>query len=139
MAGELAPDRVVVRLTGADRQKFLHGLVTMDVKPEGGGLSYSALLTPQGKFLADFFLIDGGDHILLDVAELFAQGLVQRLSMYKLRADVTIEITDLHVTRGLGEPPVGAWPDPRHEALGWRAYGLPGTDPAIDWDAMGEQ
>lgn len=136
MAGECAADRTVLSISGADREKFLHGLVTKDVGAPGTGLVWSALLTPQGKYLADFFLLNRGEDILLDVKAGLAAGLAQRLSMYRLRADVKIEDAGLPVARGLGDAPEGAWPDPRHPALGWRAYGLAGGEPAIDWDAI---
>jgi folate-binding protein YgfZ len=133
MAGERAEDRTLLRIGGADAHGFLKGLVTRD---PGDGLTYAALLTPQGKYLADFFLLDRGDDILLDVKTDLAPGLAQRLNMYRLRADVVIEEAGLDVTRGLGTPPVGAHPDPRDGSLGWRAYGAGGGDPVIDWDVL---
>lgn len=136
MDGELTPDRTVLTISGADRNKFLHGLVTHDVGDPGTGLVYSALLTAQGKYLADFFLLNRGDDILLDVKTDLAPGLAQRLGMYRLRADVAIEDSGLSVIRGLGDAAEGAWPDPRHPALGWRRYGGEGGDPTIDWDAI---
>ncbi|WP_370267405.1 folate-binding protein YgfZ [Nioella sp.] len=134
MIGEKAEGRTVLRITGGDRTHFLHGLVTNDARP--GQLVYSALLSPQGKFLADFFLLDRGDEILLDVASDLAPGLFRRLSMYKLRADVKIEDSGLSVARGLGDAPESALADPRHAELGWRAYGVQGGDPQINWDAI---
>ena len=136
MDGERTTDRTVLRIAGAEREKFLHGLVTRDVGAAGTGLVWSALLTPQGKYLADFFLLNRGEDILLDVKTDLAAGLAQRLAMYKLRADVTIEDSGLPVVRGVGDAPEEGWPDPRHPALGWRAYGLDGGEPAIDWDAI---
>ncbi|GAA5072845.1 folate-binding protein [Roseibacterium beibuensis] len=136
MIGEQAENRVVLRLTGSEREHFLHGLVTRDVGKPGDGLTYAALLTPQGKYLADFFLLNRGDDLLLDVDAGIAQALTQRLMMYKLRADVEIEESGLPVARGLGEPPEGAWRDPRHPSLGWRAYGVEAAAPSIDWDAI---
>ncbi|WP_071672856.1 CAF17-like 4Fe-4S cluster assembly/insertion protein YgfZ [Nioella nitratireducens] len=134
MNGETATDRTVIRLTGEDRHHLLHGLVTRD--PVANALTYSALLTPQGKFLADFFLLDQGDEILLDVKSDLAPGLAKRLMMYRLRSRVGIEAADLTVTRGLGEPPTGALADPRHPALGWRAFGSEGGPASVDWDAI---
>lgn len=135
MSGETHENRVVYRITGADRASFLHGLITNDVTP--GGLAYAALLTPQGKFIADFFLLDEGEAVLLDVDAALAPALLQRLNMYKLRADVQIADSGLVALRGTGAPPEGAHPDPRHPALGWRRYAeTPGTAPAIDWDAL---
>ena len=134
MNGEQATDRIVFAITGADRVKFLQGLVTNDVDGLSDRMIYSALLTPQGKYLADFFLVAADDSILLDVQQDLAAALLQRLSMYKLRADVTIAQSDLNVVRAIGPAPLGAWADPRHRALGWRAYGTDkGTEPAIDW------
>ena len=127
--------RRVFRISGKDRVEFLQNLVTNDVKRLDKGIVWTALLTPQGKYLADFFLVPDGDTILLDVAEPLAAGLVQRLTMYKLRADVTIAPTDIEVARGTGEAPSGAFADPRHASLGWRAYdGRPGEE--ADWEAL---
>jgi folate-binding protein YgfZ len=136
MPGERAEDRMVLRIGGADREGFLHGLVTRDLAAPGAGLVYSALLTPQGKYLFDFFLLNRGEDILLDVKADVAPRLAQRLMMYKLRAAVTIEDSGLSVVRGLGEAPDGAFADPRDPSLGWRGYGMEGGTPEIDWDAI---
>lgn len=130
-------NRRILRLTGADTRDFLQGLITNDIKKVDQGLVYAAMLTPQGKYLADFFLKADGDGILLDVADPLADMLVQRLSMYKLRADVNIEQTDLHLHRGLGETPDDAQDDPRAPGIGWRAYRSEPAEPdTIDWDAL---
>ncbi|WP_245904257.1 YgfZ/GcvT domain-containing protein [Roseicyclus mahoneyensis] len=127
---------MVLRIAGADRDKFLHGLVTRDVGAAGSGLVYSALLTPQGKYLADFFLLNRREDILLDVKADFGPKLAQRLAMYRLRADVVIEDSGLSVVRGLGPAPEGCVADPRDPTLGWRGYGMEGDDPVVDWDAL---
>lgn len=131
--------RKVVRITGADRHSFLQGLVTNDVSEGRHGLVYAALLSPQGKYLADFFVQSQDAEILLDVDARLVDDLVKRLSLYKLRADVQIALTDLQVLRGLTAPPAGAHPDPRSLVMGWRwiapagaAHGTAG----IDWDAL---
>lgn len=128
--------RKVLKVTGSEREDFLNNLVTNDVrKLRGGVLVWAALLTPQGKYLADFFLVPAQDAILIDVAEELAEDLLRRLSMYKLRADVALDVTDIAVSRGPGPAPEGAFADPRHPSLGWRAYdGRPGED--ADWDAL---
>ncbi|MFK7869859.1 MAG: folate-binding protein YgfZ [Roseobacter sp.] len=129
--------RRIYRIHGADTQDFLQGLVTNDVTHLNNGLLYTAMLTPQGKFIADFFLLAVDDAVLLDVADVVADTLVQRLSMYKLRADVAIDAVDLHLHRGLGDTPPDGHPDPREPALGWRAYrDRPQTDDAVDWEAL---
>jgi len=128
--------RKVFEISGREAEHFLQGLVTNDLSRLDWGIVYTAMLTPQGKYLADFFLLRRGDAILLDVDDSLADALVQRLSMYKLRADVTITETDLTVRRGTGDMPDGALPDPRHEALGWRLYGADDGDDGTDFDAI---
>ena len=133
----MMPNRRILRLTGKDTESFLQGLVTNDVKKLDKGLVYAALLTPQGKFLADFFLLRDGGDVLLDVAEPLADDLVRRLTMYRLRADVKVEPTTLGLWRGTGAAPEDAHPDPRHPALGWRAYRKgDGGEDGSDWDAI---
>jgi folate-binding protein YgfZ len=133
----MAAERTIFRITGSDSKEFLQGLVSNDVARATEGLVYAALLTPQGKYLADFFLLDRGDGILLDVATTLAPGLAQRLAMYKLRSDVAITPTDLRVGRGRGPAPDGSYPDPRHPELGWRHYAeAPQDDPDVDWDKL---
>ncbi|MFW2543825.1 YgfZ/GcvT domain-containing protein [Primorskyibacter sp. 2E107] len=128
-------ERKVLRVSGADAADFLQGLITNDVSRLKDGLVYAALLTPQGKYLADFFLVPDGEAILLDADAEQADSLMQRLSLYKLRSKVDITQTDTVVTRGLGTPPEGAFADPRDPSLGWRGYaGQPGED--VDWDAL---
>ncbi len=131
------PNRRILRLSGSDTDSFLQGLVTNDTAGLDNGLVYAALLTPQGKYLADFFLKRDGETVLLDVAEEIADGFVKRLSMYKLRADVAIEDSGLNMQRGTGPAPEGALPDPRHTDMGWRAYTQePEGDDGTDWDAI---
>ena len=127
-------ERTILALTGTDRTEFLQGLVTNDIRR--AGLVYGALLTPQGKYIADFFTLAQQDRILIDVAASHAPALAQRLTMYRLRADVQIGETGLIVSRGTGERPAGALDDPRHPALGWRSYGDADLSDDTDWDAL---
>jgi tRNA-modifying protein YgfZ len=140
MTGETAPDRTVWRLTGKDAISFLQGLVSNDMRPlqTGPGIVWAALLTPQGKYLADFFVVRLPDgQLLIDIATRLAGDTLRRLTMYRLRSDVQITPVAVHVLRGLGDAPEGALPDPRHPALGWRAWSeVPGSDPVIDWDRI---
>jgi hypothetical protein len=137
---ERTEGRTIWRVSGADRVRFLQGLVSNDVLPldRAPGIVWAALLTPQGKYLADFFLVrrEGEDDLLIDIATPLAEGVLKRLTLYRLRADVAIAPEPMPVARGLGEAPPGALPDPRHPALGWRAYGVEGGAPGIDWDAI---
>ena len=128
--------RRVLRVTGGDTREFLQNLVTNDVARLDQGPVYTALLTPQGKLIADFLMVADGPAVLIDVAADWAAPLMQRLRMYRLRADVQIEETALKVRRGTGAAPEGAVPDPRDPALGWRLYGDEGGDDGSDWAAI---
>lgn len=114
---------------------FLQGLVTNDVAGLEHGLVYAALLTPQGKYRADFFLVPQGDVILIDVAAPLAEDVFRALTMYRLRSKVTLEMVDLEVARGIGPVPDGAFADPRDATLGWRAYDGRASD-LRDWEAL---
>jgi len=128
--------RTVFEISGTDAEHFLQGLVTNDVGKLDSGPVYAALLTPQGKYLADFFLFRRGDAIMLDVDAGLAADLARRLAMYKLRADVSIVETRLKLQCGTGTPPEGAIPDPRHPEMGWRLYGDQEGDDGTDFDAL---
>lgn len=129
--------RHIFRLTGADTRSFLQGLVTNNVDRIDAGLVYAGLLTPQGKYMADFFLASAGDDVLLDADATQAEMLRTRLGMYKLRADVAIADAGLFVHRGVGDTPSDGFADPRHDAMGWRAYrDTPQTDDNTDWTAL---
>ena len=139
--GENAPDRSLYRLAGKDVLPFLQGLVSNDVLPlaKGPGLIWAALLSPQGKYQADFFVLRraGEEDILLDLPAALAPATIRRLMMYKLRSDVQIAESPLNICRGLGETPEGGFADPRHPALGWRLYSEErGAAPSIDWEAL---
>ena len=136
----MTQDRTIWILTGKDALGFLQGLVSNDLRPleRGPGIVWAALLTPQGKYLADFFVVRrAGDDLLVDIATPLAADTLRRLTMYRLRADVQITPSDLTLTRGLGIPPAGALPDPRHPGLGWRLYApVPLPVPPVEWDAI---
>ena len=88
-------DRSVLSVSGRDRVSFLQGLVSNDIEKAGPGSAvYAALLTPQGKYLYDFFIVEAGetgDALLLDCERAGLDGLMRRLSLYKLRTDVTFK------------------------------------------------
>ncbi|MCH8466761.1 MAG: folate-binding protein [Roseinatronobacter sp.] len=130
--------RAIIEVSGQDASKFLQGLVTNDLrKLERDGIVYAAFLSPQGKYLADFFLVARPDGVIwIDVAPPIAAELLRRLAAFKLRAQVSLTPLDIAVSRGTGPAPAGALPDPRHPALGWRLYGQALPDDGTDWDAL---
>lgn len=91
MTAATLPSRHLIRIGGKDAGDFLHSLITTDVDslPEGGARP-GALLTPQGKILFDFILWRDGDGFLMETDESQRDGLIRRLTMYKLRAAVDI-------------------------------------------------
>jgi folate-binding protein YgfZ len=84
-------DRGVVRVTGADAEKLLQGVITndMDLLASQPAI-HAALLTPQGKILFEFFVVKAADGFLLETAGDKAAELAKRLGLYKLRAKATI-------------------------------------------------
>ncbi len=124
--------RALIRVAGPDARGFLHNLLTQDVETLApGSLRFGALLSAPGRLLFDLFVWGEADAVVLDVAADRRETLMQRLSMYRLRADVRIEALD--------EPVFGMWApacagvsgrlmegfvaDPRVAALGGRRYG----------------
>lgn len=92
------PSQTVLRISGKDRIPFLQGLVTQDLAHMTTEFAlWSAILTPQGKYLADFFIVPVEDSLLLEVPEAAADNLLRLFSMFRLRAEVSIEKTDLSV------------------------------------------
>ena len=121
------PERGVVEISGPDRVVFLQGLVSNDVsKAAPGHAVWSALLTPQGKWLADFFVLADGDRLLLDCERAQADMIVKLLSRYRLRSRVTLRDAaaewSVHAAWGAAPAFAGAVTaaDPRLEGAGWR-------------------
>ncbi len=129
----LLEDRAVLALCGVEARDFLQGLITNDVTQckDSCGI-YTALLTPQGKILFDFFVIPEGDNrLLIDCAADRAGDLMKRLTLYRLRAKVDIAARpELAVAALWGDVLPGDVPhgvitiaDPRRDALGLRMIG----------------
>ena len=95
-------DRGILRLTGPDSRTLLQGLITQNVDTvTPASAAYGSLLTPQGKFLADFFLIQIDDDLYLDCHLPLAEMLFKKLRFYKLRANVEISDVTADWTAGL--------------------------------------
>ncbi len=153
----LLPERGVVEVTGADRVAFLQGLVSNDVtlaapgEPNAapGDAVWAALLTPQGRWLTDFFIFctdDGEDaRLLLDAPRAAIPDLIARLSRYRLRAQASLRDASeaWHVQVAWDGPaPMAAEgvvaADPRLSGAGWRVLSpapLAANASAADWQA----
>ena len=131
MKAAFLPDRGVVKIAGDDARGFFNNLVTSEIDDLApGSARFAALLTPQGKIVADFLVTEApaghGGGLLLDCPRELAQPLATKLGFYKLRAKVTVE----NLSDGLGvlavwdgEPtmqPDLTFADPRNAALGFR-------------------
>lgn len=131
-------DRTIICVTGDDRRVFLQGLITQDIdQVSEDNAGFSALLTPQGKILFDFMIAERDGAFLIDCDKDAAPALVKRLTLYKLRAKVAIDIDEALAVMTSQTPPAPstgiAFPDPRLPALGWRNIAAKG-DSAIDND-----
>ncbi len=150
-------DRGVVALRGSETRAFLQGIVSNDVsRVTPAQAIYAALLTPQGKFLFDFFIAEHAGDLLLEVERARLPQLVQRLVMYRLRSKVEIEDASerFAVTALFGDDIAGkldldaapgtcralagglAFIDPRLATLGARAL-LPGGQVEATFQALG--
>ncbi len=129
MAATTLTDRVVIRVSGEEVRDFLQGIVTNDVM--GALPVWAGLLTPQGKCLFDFLVWSDADDLLLDCEAAAADDLIKRLSIYRLRRPIRIE---LHPAMAVHWSKDGAdgFPDPRLPEIGRRWIG-PAGQPAQGW------
>ena len=157
-------DRAVLAVSGGDRFDFLNTLLSADVVADAGGAAFAALLTPQGKLLADVLCYTDSDRILIDFPT--GSDFDKRLRLYKLRAAVDLQLLEdwtvgvvlpqasaalrqddeqqsLKPHHGDDRPGVGmddgavAFADPRSDRLGWRVLGPDlnaGVDDRRDYD-----
>jgi len=138
------PDRGVISVTGPDRVAFLNGLISNDAKRAApGNAVWAALLTPQGRYLSDFFILAEENRLFLDLPRETLETVLTRLKRYKLRANV--ELADLSSSfrvyaawNGMPPPVPVTAPDPRLPEAGYRCLTtdeLPTNTTAADYDA----
>ncbi len=134
MKAALLPDRGVLKVAGDDARSFLHGLVSADILKLGAGAArFCALLSPQGKIIADFIVVEApaqdGGGFFLDVPRAVAKPLLDKLNLYKLRSRLivgdssdTLGILAAWDGDAVATPTFGlSYADPRLPALGLRA------------------
>jgi folate-binding protein YgfZ len=139
-------ERAVLRITGTDARKFLENVITNDVDSLGiDQARFAALLTPQGKIVADFFVIgaaeDDGGGFLIDAPAALAEDIAKKLGFYKLRAAVSIEqrpdLAVAAILEGKATAEHGVvFDDPRHPDLGQRIV-LPASEAKGDLESAG--
>jgi len=142
MKAAFLPDRGVVKIAGDDARGFLNNLVTSEIEVVTPGTArFGALLTPQGKIIADFLITEApaghGGGLLIDCPRELAQPLATKLGFYKLRAKVTVEnLSDAFGVLAVwdGEPgmkPDLTFADPRNAELGYRILVPPDLVPKM--------
>jgi tRNA-modifying protein YgfZ len=139
------PERRVISVSGPDAREFLNQLLTANLKTlKPGEAVPSALLSPQGKVIVDFLILDASDEeplFLIDCRSGMAGDLALRLTRYKLRSKVEIAVLDetigvrvilgddLALSQDLSLQDLAlkeefyAFADPRHPGLGTRWIG----------------
>lgn len=140
------PSRGVVEVAGDDRVSFLQGLVSNDMTQATPGRAvWTALLSPQGKWLSDFFVLAEGERLLLDCPRDHVAMLVGKLSRFRLRARASVRdaADEFAVHAAWGGPPdlppgAIAAPDPRLPEAGWRILApapIAGAAGAAEYDS----
>ena len=88
----LNKDIKIIKISGDDAKDYLNNIITNNIEQVNTETSiYSCLLTPQGKFLADFFITYFEDEYFLLVHSKFLENLIKGLNFYKLRSKINIE------------------------------------------------
>lgn len=116
-------NRSFIKISGEDKESFLQGLITTDIKDPN---LYSFMLTPQGKFLFDFFITDHRDYFLLELHKDFMESFLRKMQLYKLRTKVDIEkLEGDYFVYSSNDEVAGqyfSFADPRSAKLGKRFY-----------------
>jgi len=143
------PQRSVISVAGDDAREFLQGIISNDInKVKDGAAIWAAFLTPQGKYLYDFFIVENDGVLLIDCEAERLPEFFKKLKMYKLRSKVDLndasdqfEVFAIFGGDG-GNPATGydgdgvIFADPRHPSVGARAIMPKGTG-AVALDGLG--
>ena len=123
-AAQHLPNRCIIALQGEQVVAFLHNLLTVELlQLQSGQAVYGALLSPQGKILHDVFVIATDTGFFLDCAMVQAQGLLQKLLLYRLRAKIDIRLDPGHEVAVSPQANLAGccYADPRHHSIGFRS------------------
>ena len=100
----LDKSRKLVKVSGSDAKKFLQGIITNNIEESISSLIYSALLTPQGKYLFDFFIAGlDEENFFIDIDLENFKEFLDKLNLYKLRSYVSFEEIESSIILGFGE------------------------------------
>lgn len=134
-------ERSFIRVAGAEAESFLHNLITTDLASLGADEARpGALLTPQGKILFDFMIWRDGPGFLIETDTAQREGLLKRLTMYRLRAKVDFGVEDVEgVTVAWGDAAADGPRDSRFAKAGvalTRTPGSHGSEPGALYDEL---
>ena len=123
---ELLKNRSILCISGKDSLEFLQNIVTNDLN--NNSYSYNYLLSPQGRYLYDFFVLKlFTDQLFIDIDSISAQSFLQKLTIYKLRRDIEIKnlaseylVLYSREKMEINEGVIASNCDPRFSKLGFR-------------------
>lgn len=117
-------NRGQIKISGESKKSFLQALISNDVALLNNQKAiYACLLTPQGKFLYDFFITEEANKLLLDCeGGDRSKDLSKLFNMYKLHADIDIETTTNIPVYAIMNSSEYGYQDPRHKDIGYRSY-----------------
>ena len=117
-------NRAILTLEGEERIDFLQSLTTNNIENiSEEDIVYTAILSPQGKYLFDFFVFTlGKNKVFIDIHQSRAVAVKKFLEFYKLNSDVTISNENCQVVLSSAREEIFCFADPREKILGWRCY-----------------
>ena len=108
-------DFAAIKISGKDTITLLNNLSTNLITTQKNGIIYSCLLTPNGRFMYDFFLVQGAENYIITNKN-FADGLRSYITMFKMGNEISFQKTDFSVVWSEAD---GDFQDPRHPELGF--------------------
>ena len=117
-------NRAILALNGKDKIDFLQALTTNNIENVSEDeIIYTAILSPQGKYLFDFFVFTlDKNEIFIDIHKSRAADLKKFLEFYKLNSDVIISFVNCQIVLSSVREEIFCFADPRAKNLGWRCY-----------------
>ena len=117
-------NRAILTLKGKDKIDFLQALTTNNIENiSKEGIVYTAILSPQGKYLFDFFVFCMNyNEIFIDIHQTRAVAIKKFFEFYKLNSDVIISDKRCQVVINSMQEGIFSFSDPRAKILGWRCY-----------------
>lgn len=119
-------DYSIIKIEGEDSAKFLQSIITNDINSKN--TIYSLMLTPQGKFLFDFFITPKDDYYFIEISTAQLEPFISKLKLYRLRSKISIthipEYITIYSHQSLDLPKLYEYKDPRYEGLGLRTIAL---------------